>query len=252
MRKQAIILGGGTSVLEGINTGLFDKIRDQFTIGLNYSHHYFASTMQMFVDETFAQDQKNFLEQLPLVIGKEHSGLTLTPNNYHFHTSLEYARDCHKGIYKSTLVGLFALSFLIYVLDEGDIFLLGYDYGASYSKSGQAITHWYQSGKIQSIYTGKPQDMPHRGIGKVNWYEALHRDASNSKPIPRAEHEFGVYAKESKVKIYNVSTASKISVFPKISYEQFYQMLDSQSCDQDALRQEVRNKADELLKAQKR
>jgi hypothetical protein len=250
MKKQAIILGGGTSVLEGIHTGLFNKIRNKFTVGLNFSHHYFPSTLLMYVDETFVQSQKPHLNNLPLVIGKECSGVTLSDNHYHFPTCPDYTRDCHKGIYKSTLVGLFALSFLIYVMDEGDIFLLGYDYGATYSRSGKPITHWYQSGQIESIYTGKPENIPHRGIGKVNWYEALHRDSTNSKPIPRAEHEFGVYGSESKIRIYNVSPASKISTFPKINYEQFYQMLDAQSCDQDALRQEVRLKANELLRVQ--
>ena len=257
--RQAIILGGGTSVLQGINTELFEKIRNKFTVGLNYSHHFFKSTVLMCVDKIFAKGQQSFLKDFPLVIGTEHVGQTLA-HTYHFPTCPEYTRDCQKGIYKSTLVGLFALSFLIYVMDEGEIFLLGYDYGAqkgngplnrAYDKSRLPLTHWYQAGDIPSVYTGQPQKIVHKGIGQVNWYEALHRDNTQAKPISRAEHEFEVYRNESKVKIFNVSPDSRIPIFPKIAYEQFYQMLDSQIYDQEALRQEIRSKAVNLIKAQK-
>ncbi len=258
--KQAIILGGGTSVLEGINSGLFEKIQQKFTVGLNFSHHFFRSTILMFVDETFIADQKYSLKQLPLIIGKQDSGAALSTNSYLFPATHGYQRDCSSGIYKSTLVGIFALSFLIYVMDEGEIFLLGYDYGAkkgkgdqgrAYDHSGHALTHWYQEGNLLSVYTGQPEQIEHRGLGKVSWYEALHRDGKHSKPIPRAEHEFEVYRNESKVKIYNVSLDSKIPTFSKISYEQFYQMLNCESYDQNALREEIRTKTIELIKAQK-
>ena len=35
--SQLIILGGGTSIKEGIEKGLWDKIKNRFVIGTNYS-----------------------------------------------------------------------------------------------------------------------------------------------------------------------------------------------------------------------
>ena len=43
----------------------------------------------------------------------------------------------------------------------------------------------------------------------------------NNKP----EKHFYVYKQNKETKIFNVSTESKIKVFPKISYEDFYQRL---------------------------
>lgn len=252
MRRQVVILGGGTSVIEGIRSGLFDQLKDKFTVGLNYSHHFIDTTFLMYVDATFANDQKYYLERLPLVIGMDPAGVfSNRPNIIWLPATTEYSRDCRKGIYQSSLVGLFALSFMIYILDESEIFLLGYDYGAQkgsgeqrvYNAQGKALTHWYQHGDIKSIYTGEKQQISHRGIGKVNWYEATHVDEKTQKRITRAEHEFGVYCSEKKVSIYNVSIGSRINTFPKISYDQFFAMLDKQTYAQDILRKEVADKA---------
>lgn len=251
MRRQIVILGGGTSVLEGIKRNLFDKLTDKFVVGLNYAHHFLETTLSMYVDGTFVSDQKEYLERLPLVIGMKNSGTPNFPNFIELPASTEYFRDCSNGIYKASLVGLFALSFLIYVLDEGDIFLLGYDYGAqkgdgafgrAYDSRGNALTHWYQHGEIKSIYTGKPYQIYHRGFGKINWYEATQIDEKKQKRITRAEHEFSVYENEKKVSIYNVSLDSRINTFPKIGYDQFFSMLSDQALNQDSIRSEVREK----------
>lgn len=257
MRRQVVILGGGTSVIEGIQKGLFEKIKKKFTVGLNYSHHFFNSSFLMYVDETFANNQKYFLEKLPLVIGMEHSGVSIRPNTIELPGTTDYRRDCSKGVYRASLAGIFALSFMIYALDEGDIFLLGYDYGAqkgsgkqgrSYDAHGKALTHWYQKGGLKSIYTGKPQQISHRGIGKVNWYEATHVGEKGQLRMPRSEYEFKVYQGEKKVSIYNVSLDSKISVFPKIGYDEFFNMLDGIDYDQTEIRKEMAGKAVQLRK----
>jgi hypothetical protein len=258
LRRQAIILGGGTSVLEGIKKGLFEQFKNRFTVGLNYSHHFVNTTFLMYVDETFANGQKYYLERLPLVVGMEHAGVSVQPNTIELSATTDYKRDCGKGVYRASLVGLFALSFMIHVLDEGEIFLLGFDYGAkkgkglhgrAYDKHGHALTHWYQQGDIRSIYTGQNQEIRHRGIGKINWYEATHKDEKSQERITRAEHEFQVYASERKVSIYNVSPESVIPTFPKVSYEQFFGMLDDSHYDQTELRTEVAKKAAALKKS---
>ena len=39
--KQIIIVGGGTSIKEGISKGLWSKLDNKYTFGLNYSYKYF-------------------------------------------------------------------------------------------------------------------------------------------------------------------------------------------------------------------
>ena len=75
----------------------------------------------------------------------------------------KYSRDIRHGVYKSSLVGLFALTLGIFFLDEGEIYLLGYDYGAQ-GKDGKKRnrTHFYQEDTKHA----------HRGIGKVNYYNS--------------------------------------------------------------------------------
>jgi len=82
------------------------------------------------------------------------------------------------------------------------------------------LTHFYQG------------EINHRGVGKISYY--------NEKA--RANRDFGVYKDEKKVKIYNVSLVSKIGVFPKISYEEFFKRLDKQVCNQDSLRKYIKEK----------
>ena len=223
--KQIIIIGGGASIKEGIDKGLWDKIDHKWTIGTNYSFNYFNSTMLCYVDIDFYRKQTEKLKGIPLIVGKYyHQGLTVHPNTIMLPTGNEYDRTLKKGVYKSALVGLFALSVAINLLDEGEIYLLGFDYGElrkkdfekhaksrqelfdlSYrDKEGLLVTHFYQG------------EVKHRGIGKTSYYN--HKN--------RADKDFGVYKNEKNVKIYNVSTRSKITVFPKITYEEFFNKLD--------------------------
>ena len=82
------------------------------------------------------------------------------------------------------------------------------------------LTHFYQG------------DINHRGIGKINYY--------NTKG--KADKDFGVYSFEKQCKIYNVSLDSKIEIFPKISYDKFFSMLDNETYNQDILRQKIKRK----------
>ena len=234
--KQIVIIGGGASVKEGIQKGLWKKISSKWTIGLNYSFNYFDSTMLCYVDNDFYNKQIEKLEKLPLIVGKTHKFKCL-PNTIMLNTGNKYIRDLSTGVYKSSLVGIFALSLSIYLLNEGEIFLLGYDYGELRTekftkelknpkelkevtvkdKKNRAITHFYQ-GKIE-----------HRGVGKVSYYNSH----------GRAKNDFKVYKNENEVKIYNVSLVSKITQFPKISYEEFFKKLDGKSYNQDIIRKVI-------------
>lgn len=241
--KQLIILGGGRSALEGVEKGLFEKISNSFVFGLNYAFHYMEPTVVVCVDETFYNSQKSYLDLQKLIICQDLPKIPIAQNKIDLKTSKNYNRDCHAGYYKSSLCGLFSLSLGIKLLDEGEIFLLGYDGGSNGQLDGnkQQITHWYQGKTCISRYTKEPFEIRHRGIGKVSWYNTIDEQRIEGKKVfkKRAETEFEVYKEEQKVKIYNVSLQSNIEAFEKITYENFFDKIKKQEASQDELRQYI-------------
>lgn len=220
---QLVILGGGSSISEGISKELWDKLKDKFVIGINYSYRYFSNpTIQCFCDDKFYKDEREQLKNLPLIIGKQHGQLHPEPNTIMLKTKADkYRRDIRNGIWKSSLTGIFALSLGIYLLDVGEIFLLGYDYsGQGKDEKGRAVTHFYQD------------DITHRGTGKINYYDSK----------GRADKDFGVYKDEKKIKIYNVSLNSRIDVFEKISYDDFFEKLGKKRYNQEELKDFVKER----------
>jgi hypothetical protein len=218
--KQLVIIGGGPSLKEGIEKGLWEKIEGKFVIGINVSYKFFpTSTIQCYLDHQLRTDLTEEFIKLPLIITKKQA-VKDYPNEIQIPSVEQYSRSLEHGIYKGALTGIYALSLAVYLLDEGEIFLLGYDYGASNNKDqkGRIVTHFYQ-GEIE-----------HRGIGKVSYYSTKDRD----------KRDFGVFKEEKKVKIYNVSLTSKINVFDKISYDDFFNKLDGNKYDQEELRNKIR------------
>jgi len=217
--KQLIIIGGGASIREGIPKDLWNKLKRKFVIGTNYSFNFHTSTIQCYLDNKFFEEQKDKLKTLPLIITKPHQKHKLA-NQIMLKVNSKGTRDLKNGVYKGSLTGIFALSLGRYLLDEGEIFLLGYDFGASgYNtakdkKTKHAVTHFYQG------------QLKHRGIGKVNYY--------NTKGRP--ERDFAPFKQEKKIKIINVSPSSKINVFEKIDYNEFFKRLDDKRYCQSWLR----------------
>jgi len=217
--NQLIIIGGGTSIKEGIEKGLWGKLDGKFVIGTNYSFNYHIPTVLCYLDNKFFQEQQEKLKTLPLIITKSHQKNKLN-NQIMLKLNSKGTRDLKNGVYKGSLTGIFALSLGIYLLDVGEIYLLGYDFGASgYNtakdgKTKKSVTHFYQD-KIK-----------HRGVGKVNYY--------NTKG--RAERDFAPFKDEKKIKVINVSPLSKINVFEKISYDEFFKKLDDKKYCQTYLR----------------
>lgn len=224
--SQLIIIGGGWSKKEGIEKGLWDKLKNKFTLGTNYNYHFFNSTALVYVDVDFYNNNYKDLNKLPLVIGKYHSNIKkeVRKNTVMLKAGHKYTRNLEEGVYKSSLSGIWALSLGIYLLNHGEIFLLGMDYGdnGKKDKNGKFITHSYQ-GLIN-----------HSGIGKINYYRSKNR----------ADKDYEVYSKETKCEIYNVSIDSRINTFPKISYDIFFSMLDNNTYDQFLLRKHIRQQLD--------
>ncbi len=217
---QLIIIGGGASIKTGIEKGLWDKLKGHFVIGINMSYKFHTGpTIQCFLDWRFYNDNKEEMSKLPLIITKHHQ--KVSGNNLIYLKPLSrYNRELKEGCYKGSLTGIYSLSLAIYLLNIGEIFLLGYDFGGTPRKEGKILTHFFQG------------QYKHKGVGKISYY--------NTKG--RAINDFAPFIKEKNIKIYNVSMISKLNQFEKINYDKFFGLLNKEQYNQDLLRIEIRNK----------
>lgn len=219
--KQLIIIGGGASIREGVEKGLWTKLEGRFVIGINFSYKFFPNpTIHCYLDKQVREKNEEDFRKLGLVITKKQP-IKNHKNEIQITTKNRYHRNINEGIYKGALTGIYALSLGIHLLDIGEIYLLGYDFGnIGTTKTNQPLTHFYQ-GTIK-----------HRGIGKVNYY----------KSKDHATRDFGVFDKEQRVKIYNVSIKSKLGMFQKITYDEFFKRLDRNKYNQNELRQWIKDR----------
>lgn len=265
--SRVVILGAGASMREGKwNTPisempLWSVIKQECTFGINSIFEFFTPTVTTFIDYYFHQANKKKLDNLPLIIGKDHpnpdkspigDNLILLPvsNKYYgkksFEQVLKKTSEGHKiqraGFYCSQLTGLFSLTLAI-ALGFQDIYLLGFDFGEIDGK-----THFYQESSLKKQEVGKiikEDGEINCGIGRDKNGNFRTSCYSNDKP----EDLFNVYKGALKnVNIYNVSPDSKINTFPKISYETFYKHLKneplkiSQTVIQDRIRNNIEYK----------
>lgn len=235
LSSQLFLLGGGASVryLGAIEQGLFSFLQNKFCIGINYSYKFVQTTCNLGVDETMYNNETTHAEiaALPLWIGKEHKDLKNREQNSIFlKPSKVYDRVLKAGVYKASLSGLFALSlgikFMSFEQTNPEIYLLGYDYSKAahlVDSKGRPVSHWYQ------------EDFEHRGTGKVNWYQQTGIAEDTKQRIAYADLEFRPFAKETKVKIYNVGGTSLIPHFEHLSYEEFFMKQYTAVQDQNKL-----------------
>jgi len=201
--NQLIIIGGGESINKGVNKGLWSVLKGRFTCGINYSYRYFQSTYMVCMNYTdFYDVNRKELAKLPLVV----SCNRLHPSIWEDNTIL-----VNKNY---MLSGILALDVGMRVLEEGEIFLLGYDYSAINSK-----THFYQN------------TINHRGVGKDDYYNRGFED-----------RDFRLFCTNKKIKIYNVSMKSNIKCFSKLTYHKFYKKLDDSKYNQKGLVKEIRRR----------
>lgn len=262
--KRAIIVGSGASIRQGFwdipvkKNPLWKQLQTEFSIGINWCFKWHVPTVELYGDFTFYIAEKEQLEKLPLVFGMQDAfyGREIKKdwtNIFHYSNNIyllknrtivkvdgkqiEYHSEhaWEKGFYRGILTGATAINLAV-ALGYTEIFLLGFDANAT-----DGFTHFYEdefvgynvneNGKKRTGIGFKKES----GFGKKNQYNTsfYNQDVNTS---------FEVFKQElNKIKIYNVSPNSKISIFPKITYDDFYKKLleDKSNISQDSLRQEI-------------
>jgi hypothetical protein len=229
--KEVIIVGGGTSIKPYISL-LQPLCATKFTIVCNYAFKDFSNTFLVYSDREFYVPDyaKNYvdetvirhpdiyedLKKLPLIVGINENGID--------EFKLDNTILLNKS-YRENLTGILALKLAEKLMEEGTIYLLGFDWNRriglperdpNYSPKSNLQIHYYNNIK-------------HRGIGYVGYYEGHNPDK-----------EFTKYLKEG-IKIYNVSPKSNINCFEKISYEQMFTLLSKKTYNQEELRNQIRS-----------
>lgn len=264
IKEPIMICASGNSVSEGINKGLFSCLQSHYSIGLNYWYKFGCeTTFNSFCDSKFYIDNVKELSELGLIVGKIEPQLSnqrkeliqentiLLPSGrlYSGMKSLdlhdnkcqkcstifdvsnlnEWPRRCpncrsrytySNGIYGHHLVGMFSLTLAI-VLGFENIYLLGYDCCEVNGK-----THFYQDNLV------------HHGVGKLN---GNYKTSTYNNVANLNNERFGPYKEElNRISIKNVSLDSQISIFPKITYDQFYSEIGIGNINQQEARKNIR------------
>lgn len=224
--KRVILIGSGYSMKSAIEDGLWDIIKNEFTIGINYLFKWFEPTATFFGDYKFYKSEKENLDKLKVIIGMDRPQLThyksqkshiVSPNVYLLNRSTTYhsVNSLSKGCFSSCLSGVFLLTVCIALKFE-EIYLLGYDFGDVIKDE---YTHFYQD------------EFEHKGVGcsiikKGNTTKKNYKTNNYNK---NPNEYFKVFEPELKrIQIVNVCPESKIDTFPKISYNQFFEKIEKE------------------------
>ena len=264
-KKRIIICGGGNSIPfddeKGLDSRLSDFLRNEYTIGLNLWYKYASqTTINTWADWQFYRQNLGELKHLPLCVGKYDPSLfrldliqenTITIpfcSNYWGLDSWspdfqEGKNKWEKGFYNPNLVGMFALTLAI-ALGFEEIYLLGYDCCEVKGK-----THFYQNIVDLSEKRDGEKTLVHYGVGKTrvtNNRTGITKEVYNTGTYNNSDKQFNErwipFEQElSRIKIFNVSPESRIDVFKKLTYDEFYAILkeDKRFINQDDARQEI-------------
>jgi len=228
MVSEAIILGGGASIKEGLSLNLQNKIKNKLVIGCNFAFNHFEVTLTCFGDYDFYigkllnddiinPEHVQKLKNLPLIVGILPNGEKYEQysNTIFLKRGDSFNLDIKKGWYRASLTGILAISLAGYLLDwNGKIFLCGFDW----TKKGES--HYYSKDEIN-----------HRGQDNISYYQSHNPNAY-----------FGCFTTIPTIKIYNVNLNSSISNFQKITYSQMFHLLNQNIYHQDNLRQFIKEK----------
>jgi hypothetical protein len=229
--NEIIIVGGGASIEPQI-AALQPILANKCTILVNYAYKDFIGTFLAFQDRNFYvpnyakhyeddniirhPDIYEELKKLPLIVSINDNGIEEFKLD---NTILLNKTD------KEYLSGMFALRLAEQIMENGTIYLLGFDWNRriglperdpNYNRYTDLQLHYYKNIK-------------HRGIGYIGFYE-------NHNP----NNLFAKFIKRD-IKIYNVSLNSNINCFEKISYEQMFKLINKEKYNQDELRKQIKN-----------
>ncbi len=217
--KQCVIVGGGYSVKEGIDKGLWDKIRGKEVWACNsiFKIMPYLPTRELWVDKDFWNHEIDNLQQLQL------KGVELITKDYFRLAGLQeqitqYGTERELAAWKSEmlqeqriftgamgLVGMFDLGVAV-MRGYDEIFLLGYDFGSPGLdiKSTHVVQERILELNILSYGAGRPEVyiLPDGQLrNEIKDWEAY-------TTFPN--------------KIWNVSMISNLTYFPKITYDDFF------------------------------
>jgi hypothetical protein len=222
--KRVVILGAGSSVIDGLKLGLWEKIEKEEVWSLNscFKAMPYLPKRELWVDRDFFKKevgelQKLYYKGIPMC-AKKYPNLGILENEIkQYNTSREKGNYFGKNAIQKNIIyygrmglcGIFALSVAI---AEGydEIILLGYDFGSPSLK--HKFTHWYQE-DINKL------NIASTGAGRPEVYILPDNNM-------RTELEdFKIFLQESDINIYNVSPISNIPYFNKIDYSQFFEKI---------------------------
>lgn len=228
--REVIILGGGYSVKEGIDKGLWDKIKglDIWALNVTYKTMPYLPNKELWVDfhNFYRAYEAEILNLDCHLVTKYQSYYTtidkitiLTPTNK---PDEFYGREAlQKGkifIGQRGFCGIMALSYAV-ALGYNIIYLLGYDFGNISTSNGKR-THYFDDNMAD--YGIK------RGYENPRYTVFVDKNGKVKTDVK----DFQLYSDISDLKIYNVSLESNIPYFEKISYEDFFDLIKKEESNE--------------------
>mgnify|MGYP001575108136 CR=1 FL=1 len=215
--KECILIGGGSSIAYGRSLSLFEKIKDKEVWSINFAFltMQFLPARQIFLDISFFRNNIDKLQELYLkgvpCYTKKHNKYAGIPEIIQYETTRNpNEMNSKMFVGRMGLSGIFALS-LALKENYDRIFILGFDFG---SITNDKNTHYYQHElKVNSSGFGMPE---------------LYVQNNQAK---NEVQDFEIFQKEAlikNIKIYNISPLSRIDAFPKISYEEFFKLIEGE------------------------
>ena len=231
MSKTCILLGSGNSINEGVELGLWEKIKEQNIWALNsiFKVMPYTPSHMVWIDRKFYRVEANNLRDLynkgTKLYTREHAIYNVRKEITQYHTIREpnifegeLMKNCTSVfIGMSALVGVFGLS-LVCKFEYEKIFLLGFDWGTP--NMSITKTHCYQD----SFKIIRGQEESRDTKTEIICGGAGHPEIYLNSEGKEAMNQLKIFLKEP-AKIYNVSLVSNIPFFQKLSWEEFFKVL---------------------------
>jgi NADPH-dependent 7-cyano-7-deazaguanine reductase QueF-like protein len=228
--KEIILVGNGFSV-EAEQTKLFETLKNKCWFGMNTRFEVNTKlnlsipTALTIVDGSFWTDNHTILKNAPLIltVPRRQQKSNSYDNMMMFKSKAEkYDPTLQTGVYTTLNNCAFGISLANFLLKfTGKLWLLGMDWGTlqtNRDKKNRVITHANQ------------ELLRHRGLGQTSF------------TTPQRAHLIFDKLKNNGCEIINTGLGSKLpdNIFPKISYELFYNSLSNENFEQEELRTWIR------------